>query len=87
MMRKRGVATIGELGPELYLIKGMLSGVLLTLGLVWFAATLNPAVPWIVPILATVPFGAGVGFCFTSSFTYLVAAYRPVAASCVAGLR
>lgn len=83
LMRQRGVQTLGELGPEVFLLKGCASGILLTVGLVWFAATLNPAVPWIVPILGTVPFGTGVGFCFTSSFTYLVAAYRPVAASCV----
>jgi len=67
-----------------HLLKGCASGFLLTIGLIWFAATLNPAVFWLVPILGTVPFGMGVGWCFTSSFTYLVAAYRPVAASCVA---
>ena len=68
----------------MHLLKGCASGFLLTIGLIWFAATLNPAVFWLVPILGTVPFGMGVGWCFTSSFTYLVAAYRPVAASCVA---
>lgn len=39
---------------------------------------------WIVPILGSIPFGAGTYFIFTSVFTYLVVAYRPVAASALA---
>jgi hypothetical protein len=37
-----------------------------------------------VPILASIPFAAGVYFVFTSVFTYLVTAYRPIAASAMA---
>jgi hypothetical protein len=53
-------------------------------GLFWLAFTTYHGVPWIVPILASVPFGAGIYFVFTSTFTYLVTAYRPIAASAMA---
>ncbi len=36
------------------------------------------------PIIASVPFGTGAYFVITSSFSYLVVAYRPVAASAMA---
>lgn len=39
---------------------------------------------WIVPIIGSIPFGTGVVFVFSSVFTYLVDAYRPVAASAMA---
>jgi hypothetical protein len=52
--------------------------------LYWLAFTTYPHVHWIVPIIASVPFGTGVYFVFTSVFTYLVVAYRPVAASAMA---
>lgn len=61
LMRKHGVSSAGELGPEVHLRKGMAGAVCLTLGLVWFAATLDPAIHWIVSILGTVVFGCGVG--------------------------
>lgn len=54
-------------------------------GLFWIAFTTYKQVHWIVPIIASIPFGAGVYFVFTSTFTYLVTAYRPIAASAMAG--
>lgn len=54
-------------------------------GLFWLAFTTYKQVHWIVPIIACVPFGAGVYFTFNSVLTYLVVAYRPVAASAMAG--
>jgi hypothetical protein len=53
-------------------------------GLFWLAFTTYPHVHWIAPIIASIPFGAGVYFVFTSVFTYLVTAYRPIAASAMA---
>lgn len=53
-------------------------------GLFGLAFTTYKGVPWIVPIIASVPFGAGIYFVFTSTFTYLVTAYRPIAASAMA---
>lgn len=54
------------------------------LGLFWFAFTVYPHVHWIVPILASIPFGCGVILCFTSVFTFLVSTYRSSAASVMA---
>lgn len=53
-------------------------------GLFWLAFTTYPHVHWVVPIIASVPFGSGIYFVFTSTFTYLVTAYRPIAASAMA---
>ncbi|PCH41178.1 MFS general substrate transporter [Wolfiporia cocos MD-104 SS10] len=74
----------GKPPPETRLVMGQVGGILAPIGLFWLAFTTYPAVPWIVPIIASVPFGAGVYFIFTSTFTYLVIAYRPIAASAMA---
>jgi len=74
----------GSLPPEARLVMGEFGGVLIPVGLFCFAFTSFPGVPWIVPILASVPFGAGCYFVFTSTFTYMVTAYRPIAASAMA---
>ncbi|KII93520.1 hypothetical protein PLICRDRAFT_152327 [Plicaturopsis crispa FD-325 SS-3] len=70
--------------PETRLYMGQVGGILIPVGLFWIAFTTYPSVPWIVPIIASVPFGAGVLFIFTSTFTFLVTAYRPIAASAMA---
>ncbi|KAH9928371.1 MFS general substrate transporter [Fomitopsis serialis] len=74
----------GHPPPETGLIVGQVGGILAPIGLFWLAFTTYPGVPWIVPIIASVPFGAGIVFIFTSVFTYLVVAYRPIAASAMA---
>ncbi|KAJ7141168.1 major facilitator superfamily domain-containing protein [Mycena epipterygia] len=74
----------GKAPPETLLIMGQVGGVLVPLSLYWFAFTTYPRVPWIVPIIASIPFGTGVFFVFTATFTYLVTAYRPIAASAMA---
>ena len=48
------------------------------------AFTTYPQVHWIAPIIGSAPFGAGTVFIFTGVFTYLVTAYRPIAASAMA---
>lgn len=63
---------------------GQVGGVLVPLALLWLALSTHSGVPWIVPVLASVPFGTGTYFIFTSSFTYIVVAYRPMAASALA---
>ncbi|ESK83268.1 hypothetical protein Moror_15067 [Moniliophthora roreri MCA 2997] len=70
--------------PEAHLVKGELGGILVPIGLYILAFTTYSHVHWIVPILASVPFGAGSSLAFTSVLTYLVAAYRPIAASAMA---
>ncbi|KAF9256892.1 MFS general substrate transporter [Marasmius fiardii PR-910] len=74
----------GTLPPESHLLKGEAGAVLVPVGLFWMAFTTYPHVHWIVPIIASVPFGAGSYFVFSSVFTYLVSAYRPIAASAMA---
>ncbi|KAI0079678.1 MFS general substrate transporter [Panus rudis PR-1116 ss-1] len=74
----------GNPPPEVRLVMGQVGAVLVPLSLYWLAFTTYQQVHWIVPIIASVPFGAGVLFCFISTFTYLVIAYRPVAASAMA---
>lgn len=53
-------------------------------GLFWLAFTTYSHIHWIAPIIASVPFGAGIFYIFNSVFTYLVTAYRPIAASAMA---
>ncbi|KAG8898896.1 hypothetical protein FRB99_007077 [Tulasnella sp. 403] len=71
--------------PESRLLIGMAGAVLVPISLFWFAFTTYRSVPWIVPMLATVPFGTGFVYAFISIWTFLVHAYRPHAASAMAG--
>ena len=75
----------GHVPPENLLIMGQVGGILAPIGLYWMAFTTYKSVHWIVPIIASIPFGIGVLYIFTSTFTYLVTAYRPIAASAMAG--
>lgn len=70
--------------PEFRLAQGMVGGLLIPISLFWLAFTTYPSVHYAVPIVASVPFGTGVYFAYTSSFTYLVVAYRSVAANALA---
>ncbi|KAJ7162170.1 major facilitator superfamily domain-containing protein [Mycena filopes] len=74
----------GKAPPETLLIMGQVGGILVPISLYWFAFTTYPHIHWIVPIVASVPFGCGIFFVFTATFTYLVTAYRPIAASAMA---
>ncbi|KIJ64167.1 hypothetical protein HYDPIDRAFT_175592 [Hydnomerulius pinastri MD-312] len=74
----------GNPPPEVRLIMGQVGAVLIPISLFWLAFTTYPHVHWIAPIIASIPFGSGIYFAFTSTFTYLVTAYRPIAASAMA---
>ena len=63
---------------------GQVGGVLIPVGLFWIAFTTYRSVHWIVPIIASVFFGMGVFYTFSSTSTYLITAYRPIAASVLA---
>ena len=63
---------------------GQVGGVLIPVGLFWIAFTTYRSVHWIVPIIASIPFGMGIFFSYSSTFTYLITAYRPIAASVLA---
>ncbi|KAK9367280.1 major facilitator superfamily domain-containing protein, partial [Lipomyces kononenkoae] len=70
--------------PEFRLPQVMAGAVFTPIGVFWFAFTTYKAVPYIVPILAGLPFGLGMVLAFSGIFTYLVEAYRPYAASALA---
>ncbi|KAF9777403.1 MFS general substrate transporter [Thelephora terrestris] len=70
--------------PESRLIMGQVGGILIPIGLFWIAFTTYRSVHWIVPIIGSIPFGMGICYTFTSVFTYLISAYRPIAASVLA---
>ncbi|KDQ58732.1 hypothetical protein JAAARDRAFT_128904 [Jaapia argillacea MUCL 33604] len=74
----------GKPPPETRLVMGQVGGVLVPVSLLIMALTASPHVSPILPIAASIPFGAGIVFIFTSTFTYLVASYRPLAASILA---
>ncbi|OBZ71923.1 putative drug/proton antiporter YHK8 [Grifola frondosa] len=82
--RREAALYDGHPPPEVRLVMGQVGGILAPIGLFWLAFTTYKQVHWIAPIIASVPFGAGVYFIFTSTFTYLVTAYRPIAASAMA---
>lgn len=74
-----------ETPPEALLITGQVGAIVVPVSLYFLAFTTYRHVHWIVPIIASVGFGIGFLLCFTSTFTYLVSAYRPIAASSLAG--
>lgn len=74
----------GNPPPEVRLVIGQVGAVLMPISLFWFAFTTYPHVHWIVPIIASVPFGTGIFFAFAAIFTFTVTAYRPIAASAMA---
>ncbi|KAI9443577.1 MFS general substrate transporter [Lactarius indigo] len=75
----------GDPPPEFRLLIGQAGAVLVSASLFSIAFTAYFRIHWIAPIIASVPFGTGAYFVFTSSVSYLVVAYRPVAASAMAG--
>ncbi|KAJ3788558.1 MFS general substrate transporter [Lentinula aff. detonsa] len=74
----------GRAPPEARLHTAMMGGVLVPIGLFWFAWTADPPVHWIVPIIAGFPFGQGVCQILQSSTAYLMDAYEIYFASAIA---
>lgn len=54
-------------------------------GLYCLAFTTYARIHWIAPIISSIPFGIGICFVYTSTFTYLVTAFRPMAAEALTG--
>ena len=81
-LRSRSISSIPP--PELRLSSAMLGGVLVPIGLFWFAWSSYPHVHWIVPILGSAVFGAGTLLTFSGIWTFLVDAYPSYAASALA---
>ncbi|OSC99125.1 MFS general substrate transporter [Trametes coccinea BRFM310] len=84
LFRREAQKHNGHPPPEIRLIIGQVGGILAPLGLYIMAFTTYKNVHWIAPIIGSIPFGAGVYYIFTGVFTYLVTAYRPIAASAMA---
>ncbi|OOF97594.1 hypothetical protein ASPCADRAFT_166594 [Aspergillus carbonarius ITEM 5010] len=67
--------------PESRLPPAVIGAPLLTIGLFWFGWTSTSSVHWIVPIIGSAVFGAGMIFIFQGVFTFFVDAYPLYAAS------
>jgi hypothetical protein len=61
-----------------------LGGPLLVIGLFWLGWTSRPSIPFYVPMLAGIPFGAGYVLIFMALLNYLTDAYEIFAASAMA---
>ncbi|CAH0045740.1 unnamed protein product [Clonostachys solani] len=70
--------------PEYQLPPAMVGGILIPVGLFWFAWTIQGTIHWFVPILGSSFFGFGVILVYNGIFTFLVEAYSPYAASALA---
>jgi multidrug resistance protein len=77
-------ANNGVAPPEARLPPAMIGGILLPVGLFWFAWTCDPPVHWIVPLIASAPFGFGMVLVFLALQNYLIDAYVIYAASVLA---
>ncbi|BFZ64106.1 hypothetical protein YB2330_005245 [Saitoella coloradoensis] len=83
--RAQELAAKGEaMVPEERLRGAMAGGVLVPVGMLWFAFTSYKSIHWIVPIIAGIPFGAGVLLVYIPVFSFLVDSYRVYAASALA---
>ncbi|KAK8136637.1 hypothetical protein PG984_004577 [Apiospora sp. TS-2023a] len=74
----------GNAPPEARLPPAIVGSVLLPIGLFWFAWTNGLDVHWIVPIIGSAFFGAGLVLVFLSLMNYLVDSYVVYAASVLA---
>jgi hypothetical protein len=71
----RAKGDMSPLAPEQRLHSAMLGSFLLPISLFWFAWTARADIHWIVPLLATVPFGMGNLLVFCSCVLYLIDTY------------
>ncbi|CAG7853408.1 Uncharacterized MFS-type transporter C409.08 [Serendipita indica DSM 11827] len=74
----------GKASPEERLLQGMLGGVLVPIGLFWFAWSTHPNVHFMVPILSGIPFGMGTLMVFAAVVAYLMDTYQTFTASAIA---
>ncbi|KAL7626017.1 MFS siderochrome iron transporter 1 [Parahypoxylon ruwenzoriense] len=81
---KVAAASGGHAAPEARLPPALIGSVLLPVGLFWFAWTNGPNIHWIVPIIASGFFAAGLVLVFLSLMNYLIDSYVIYAASVLA---
>lgn len=75
----------GRAPPEARLPPACFGAICLPIGLAMFAATSDPSIHWIAPVIAGAPFGLGMILIFTSVLSYLIDSYLLYAASALAG--
>ncbi|KAK4214525.1 major facilitator superfamily domain-containing protein [Rhypophila decipiens] len=74
----------GNAPPEARLVPALVGSILLPVGLFWFAWTNGASIHWIVPIIASSFFAAGLVMVFLSLLGYLLDSYTVFAASVLA---
>ncbi|KAL9076694.1 MAG: hypothetical protein Q9157_003563 [Trypethelium eluteriae] len=74
----------GEMKPEYRLPPLVLGTLLVPIGLLWFGWSMRKSVYWLVPVLGTVPIGAGLILNLVPAQTYFIDAYTRFAASAIA---
>ncbi|KAK7950919.1 major facilitator superfamily domain-containing protein [Apiospora aurea] len=84
--RARVAGQGGRPVPEARVWMARLGAVFIPVSLFWFAWTSFPSVPWIVPVLASALFGAGIYVIVLSVLNYVVDAYQTYSASALAGV-
>lgn len=75
LAKRVAAGDVTNLPPEERLIAAMLGSMLLPVGLFWFGWSARSDMHWIVPIIGTIPFGAGNLLVFCSTVNYLVDTY------------
>ncbi|KAJ9118598.1 hypothetical protein QFC22_003818 [Naganishia vaughanmartiniae] len=74
-VRAVNASSTGSVPPETRLIPACYASWCLPVSLAIFAATSDPSIHWIAPVLAGVPFGLGLIVIFVSVLSYLIDAY------------
>jgi hypothetical protein len=82
--RERATNEPGGSEPEFRLPPAIVGAPLVTIGLFWFGWTTYPWVHWILPIIGSGIFGAGLLLVYAGVFTFLVDSYPTYAASALA---
>lgn len=75
----------GVIVPEDRLPLVMLGGVLLPIGLFWFAWTSSPNILWVPQVISAYFIGAGIMLVFSNCLVYIVDIYLSASASALAG--
>jgi hypothetical protein len=70
--------------PEGRLFFACGQSLLLPIGLFWLGATVNPTIPWIVPVLACACLTLGIFSVYLAVFNYLADTYHSYASSAIA---
>ncbi|KAK8055671.1 hypothetical protein PG993_000898 [Apiospora rasikravindrae] len=84
--RRRVAAQDGRPVPEARVWMARAGAVFIPVSLFWFAWTSFPSVHWVVPVLASALFGAGIYIIILSVLNYVVDAYQTYSASALAGV-